>query len=124
MYRLTLRSLAGATFDDWTDGFNQPQFCATGAGTLTSADISAAENGAATSACFVKPPNVVSISYGDDEQDLTPAQALRMCYELGKLGLMGTTVLYSAGDHGVASNAGQCADNGQSFHSYQYVGTG
>jgi len=27
-----------------------------------------------------------------------------------KLGLMGTTVLYSSGDYGVAGNAGECID--------------
>ena len=39
---------------------------------------------------------------------MTPAYARRQCIEYGKLGLMGTTVLYGSGDDGVAANNGVC----------------
>lgn len=54
------------------------------------------------------PPNVVSVSYGQDEASVTPAYAQRQCTEYGKLGMMGTTVLYSSGDDGVAGGDGEC----------------
>ncbi|KAI0775553.1 subtilisin-like protein [Trametes elegans] len=72
-------------------GFNQPESCG-----------------------IVKPPFVVSASYGQDEGSVTPAYAARQCAEYGKLGMLGTTVLYSTGDNGVAGNGGLClGDDGQ-----------
>ncbi|KAH9978682.1 subtilisin-like protein [Lactifluus volemus] len=59
---------------------------------------------------IIKPPYVVSISYGADESGITEAYAQRQCNEYGKLGMMGTTVLYSSGDNGVAGLGGQCLD--------------
>ena len=103
---------SGSLFDDWTDAFNQPQ--CPGSASFTINDFIAAAS-SPNNTCFLKPPNVVSISYGDDELDLTPAEAIQMCNELGKIGMMGTTVLYAAGDHGLLSNSGQCALNGK-FH--------
>jgi tripeptidyl-peptidase-1 len=59
------------------------------------------------------PPKVISTSYGYNEADLTPFYEKRQCEEYMKLGLMGTSVLYSSGDYGVAGNGGQCiAANG------------
>ena len=46
-------------------------------------------------------PNVLSTSYGTDEALLTPAMEDRLCNEWLKLGLQGTTVLFSSGDRGV-----------------------
>jgi tripeptidyl-peptidase I len=67
---------------------------------------------------IIKPPNVVSISYGQDEATATVAYATRQCREYGKLGMMGTTILYSSGDNGVAGNSGTCLDaNGKYFYS-------
>jgi len=57
---------------------------------------------------IIAPPKVVSLSYGQDETTATPAYARRQCNEYGKLGLMGTTVLYGSGDYGVAGNQGVC----------------
>ncbi|KII91002.1 hypothetical protein PLICRDRAFT_684337 [Plicaturopsis crispa FD-325 SS-3] len=57
---------------------------------------------------IVKPPNVVSVSYGQDESSVTAAYAQRQCAEYGKLGMLGTTVLYSSGDDGVAGGNGVC----------------
>jgi tripeptidyl-peptidase-1 len=56
----------------------------------------------------VKPANVISTSYGYNEADLTPAYTARQCAEYAKLGLMGVTVLYSSGDHGVAGGGNVC----------------
>ncbi|KAJ6624427.1 subtilisin-like protein [Mycena sp. CBHHK59/15] len=57
---------------------------------------------------IVKPPHVVSVSYGQDESTVTPAYANRQCAEYAKLGIMGTSVFYSSGDNGVAGNGGVC----------------
>lgn len=59
------------------------------------------------------PTKVISTSYSYNEHDLTPFYEMRQCNEYMKLGLMGTTFLYSSGDYGVAGNGGQCiAANG------------
>ena len=51
---------------------------------------------------------VISTSYGYNEADLTAPYEIRQCNEYMKLGLQGTTILYSSGDNGVAGNGGQC----------------
>ncbi|MCJ1484230.1 hypothetical protein MMC06_004398 [Schaereria dolodes] len=53
---------------------------------------------------------VISTSYAYNEHDLTPFYEMRQCQEYAKLGVQGTTVLYSSGDYGVAGNGGQCID--------------
>ncbi|KAG9312230.1 peptidase S8/S53 domain-containing protein [Chiua virens] len=58
----------------------------------------------------VKPANVISTSYGDNEAHLTRVYASRQCAEYGKLGLMGVTFLFSSGDTGVAGNGNRCLD--------------
>ena len=64
---------------------------------------------------------VISTSYGYNEADLTAFYEQRQCNEYMKLGLQGTTFLYSSGDNGVAGNGGQCiAANG----SYNNGGSG
>ena len=55
---------------------------------------------------------VISTSYGYNEVDLTAKYEMRQCTEYMKLGLAGTTILYSSGDYGVAGNGGQCLDPG------------
>jgi tripeptidyl-peptidase-1 len=42
--------------------------------------------------------------------NLTPAYEQRQCAEYAKLGMRGSTILYSSGDYGVAGNGGQCID--------------
>lgn len=64
----------------------------------------------AASCGIVAPPFVVSVSYGQDEASVTAAYAQRQCAEYAKLGLLGTTVLYSSGDDGVAGGGGACID--------------
>ncbi|KAL8671168.1 MAG: hypothetical protein Q9168_004321 [Polycauliona sp. 1 TL-2023] len=53
---------------------------------------------------------VISTSYGYNEADLTPAYERRQCMEYMKLGLAGTSFLFSSGDSGVAGNGRQCID--------------
>lgn len=53
---------------------------------------------------------VISTSYGYNEADLSPFYEMRQCDEYAKLGLAGSTILYSSGDYGVAGNRGQCID--------------
>ncbi len=48
---------------------------------------------------------VISTSYSYNEVDLTPAYERRQCAEYMKLGLAGTTILYSSGDYGVAGKS-------------------
>ena len=56
---------------------------------------------------------VISTSYGYNEADLTAPYEARQCNEYMKLGLQGTSFLFSSGDYGVAGNGGQCiAPNG------------
>lgn len=48
-------------------------------------------------------PNVISNSYGDDEQTVPEKYAKRVCNMIGQLGLRGISVLESAGDTGVGA---------------------
>ncbi|KIM96701.1 hypothetical protein OIDMADRAFT_94140, partial [Oidiodendron maius Zn] len=51
---------------------------------------------------------VISTSYSYSEIDLPPAYEERQCREYLKLGLMGTTFVYSSGDFGVEFDGGGC----------------
>jgi len=70
----------------------------------------------------------VSVSYGQDEASVTAKYANRQCTEYAKvssscspsyfshtnsiqLGMMGTSVLYSSGDDGVAGGNGRCLNS-------------
>ncbi|KAJ6786544.1 hypothetical protein PWT90_07545 [Aphanocladium album] len=53
-------------------------------------------------------PNVISVSYGDDEIDYSVKYLKRQCDEWMKLGMQGTSVLISSGDSGVASRNRHC----------------
>ncbi|KAK9781494.1 putative Peptidase S8/S53 domain-containing protein [Seiridium cardinale] len=58
------------------------------------------------------PTKVVSVSYGEAEQDLPKNYMYRQCDEFLKLALQGTTTLIASGDYGVASFAGDITDSG------------
>ena len=58
-----------------------------------------------------KPTNVISISYGEQEDDLPTNYQQRQCAEIAKLGLRGVTVVVASGDSGVAARA---TDDGNS----------
>ncbi|KAH9923428.1 peptidase S8/S53 domain-containing protein [Epithele typhae] len=61
--------------------------------------------------------HVVSVSYLQAEFAFGDFYATRMCTEFGKLALMGTTVIFSSGDNGVASLGGSCGgDNNTDFY--------
>lgn len=53
---------------------------------------------------------IIASSYAYNEADLTARYEVRQCTEYAKLGLAGTTVLYSSGDYGVAGNLGKCIE--------------
>ncbi|KAJ7162741.1 peptidase S8/S53 domain-containing protein [Mycena crocata] len=65
----------------------------------------------------VKPPYVISNSRADFEYRLSPFYAERQCNEFAKLGLMGVTVLFSAGNFGAAGTTrGYCLDDNGSVN--------
>ena len=55
-------------------------------------------------------PQVLSNSYGDDEQSVPYSYAKRVCSGFAQLGARGISVLFSSGDAGVGSN-GTCFSN-------------
>ena len=59
-----------------------------------------------------RPPNVLSISYGESEANFPKEYLQRQCFEFLKLGLMGVTVVVGSGDDGPASGLepGTCID--------------
>lgn len=57
-----------------------------------------------TKQCGVyRPANVISISYGEQENQLPNGYQQRQCNEFGKLGLQGITITVASGDYGVAA---------------------
>lgn len=70
-----------------------------------------------------KPTNVISISYGEQEDDLPTNYQQRQCSEMMKLGMRGVTIVLASGDSGVAArstddnNADGClGPNGKVFN--------
>lgn len=59
-----------------------------------------------------KPTKVITASYGQAEADLPANYVRRQCNEFMKLGLQGVSILFSSGDYGVASFAGDGNANG------------
>ncbi|EGP87472.1 unnamed protein product [Zymoseptoria tritici ST99CH_1A5] len=59
-----------------------------------------------------KPTNVISISYGGQENDLPASYQQRQCSEFMKLGMQGVSVLVASGDSGVAGPAGDNSTHG------------
>jgi len=59
-----------------------------------------------------KPTNVMSISYGEQEQDLPEYYQRRQCNEFMKLGLQGVSIFVASGDSGVAGIPGDGSPNG------------
>ncbi|KAJ7210567.1 subtilisin-like protein [Mycena pura] len=52
-------------------------------------------------------PPVMTTSYGENEGDLTPALAIKLCNAYMALGARGTSVLFASGDGGVEGGHGQ-----------------
>ncbi|KAL7953341.1 peptidase S8/S53 domain-containing protein [Trichoderma compactum] len=51
-----------------------------------------------------KIPQVITNSYGDEEQTVPKAYAVRVCNQIGLLGLRGISILESSGDEGVGAS--------------------
>ncbi|KAL0565190.1 hypothetical protein V5O48_016840, partial [Marasmius crinis-equi] len=106
----------GAGFDNWLDAVNG-SFCTFEGGDDPTQDgiypdpLPGGFKGPETCG-IIAPPNVVSISYSQNENTLTARSAMRQCMEYGKLRLMSTTVFYSSGDDGVAGNGNLCMNVG------------
>ncbi|KAF2767739.1 putative alkaline serine protease AorO, partial [Teratosphaeria nubilosa] len=69
-----------------------------------------------------KPTHVISISYGEQEDDLPTNYQQRQCSEMMKLGMQGVSIILASGDSGVAArstddgNADGCLGNGEVFN--------
>ncbi|TFK74740.1 subtilisin-like protein [Pluteus cervinus] len=104
----------GAGFDNWLDAVDG-SFCTFEGGDDPTQDgiyPDTQPGGYKGQSCgIIAPPHVVSISYGQDESTVTAAFANRQCTEYAKLGMMGSSILYSSGDSGVAGNGGVCLDS-------------
>ncbi|KAF8964244.1 Pro-kumamolisin, activation domain-containing protein [Flammula alnicola] len=105
----------GAGFDNWLDAVDG-SFCTFEGGDDPTQDgiyPDTAKGGfkGPESCGIIAPPFVVSVSYGQDEASVTAAFANRQCTEYAKLGMLGTTVLYSSGDDGVAGGGGVCLNS-------------
>ncbi|OCL15233.1 subtilisin-like protein [Glonium stellatum] len=55
-------------------------------------------------------PQVISTSYGDDEQSIPQSYADRVCKQFAQVGARGTSLLFSSGDRGVGA-PGTCLSN-------------
>ncbi|KAF8817102.1 subtilisin-like protein [Phlegmacium glaucopus] len=102
----------GAGFDNWLDAVDG-SFCTFEGGDNPTQDGIYPDTQPGgfkgpESCGIVAPPFVVSVSYGQDEATVTAAFANRQCTEYAKLGMLGTSVLYSSGDDGVAGGGGAC----------------
>ncbi|KAG9246746.1 peptidase S8/S53 domain-containing protein [Calycina marina] len=102
----------GASFNNFLDAIDA-SYCTSDGGDDATEDgiypdtASGGYKGAANCGTLAA-ASVISTSYGYNEADLTAAYETRQCNEYMKLGLAGTTFVYSSGDYGVAGNGGQC----------------
>ncbi|TLD31936.1 putative aspartic-type endopeptidase [Venturia nashicola] len=63
-------------------------------------------------------PNVVSTSYGDDEQTMSPEYAKSVCDAFAQLGAKGVSLLFSSGDNGVGNNGACVSNNGTNAKTF------
>lgn len=63
-------------------------------------------------------PNVVSTSYGDDEQTVSPQYAKSVCDAFAQLGAKGVSLLFSSGDNGVGNNDACISNNGTNARTF------
>ncbi|TAQ90941.1 hypothetical protein B7494_g700 [Chlorociboria aeruginascens] len=67
-------------------------------------------------------PNVISVSYGEQEDDLPLTYQQRQCSEMMKLGMQGVSIVFASGDSGVAArstdanNTDGCLGAGEVFN--------
>jgi tripeptidyl-peptidase-1 len=57
-------------------------------------------------------PNIISTSYGDDEQTVPFSYARKVCTQFAALGLQGISLFFAAGDSGVGEDPYCYSDNG------------
>ncbi|KAI0126324.1 peptidase S8/S53 domain-containing protein [Xylariales sp. AK1849] len=108
--------ILGASFNDFLDAIDA-SYCTYDGGDDPANDISYPDNSTAPGAYHGakecgdhSAAKVISTSYDYDETDLSSFYEQRQCNEYLKLGLLGTTILYSSGASGVAGNGGACID--------------
>ena len=56
-------------------------------------------------------PQVISTSYGDDEQTVPRGYAQKVCKQFAQLGARGVSLLFASGDSGVGPNGAKCVTN-------------
>ncbi|KAH8895210.1 putative alkaline serine protease AorO [Thozetella sp. PMI_491] len=98
--------------DQWLDAIDG-SFCTYEGGDPTSVDGTTPNEMCGT----FTPTHVISISYGLTEADWPTSYLQRQCDEFMKLGLQGTSIVFSSGDGGVAGgHGGDCQGNGNIFN--------
>lgn len=63
-------------------------------------------------------PQVISTSYGDDEQTVPLSYATSVCNGFAQLGARGVTLLFSSGDNGVGAKADCFTNDGKNTSSF------
>ena len=64
-------------------------------------------------------PQVISTSYGDDEQTVSKAYAVQVCNQFAQFGARGVSLLFSSGDEGVGAD-GYCYSN-DGLGTYEFL---
>ncbi|TFK38001.1 peptidase S8/S53 domain-containing protein [Crucibulum laeve] len=111
---------AFASFNEWLDAVDG-SYCTSGGGDDLTYDPLIPDpfpGGLKEHSCgTAKPPNVASNSQADNEYRFSQFYLQRQCNEFAKLGLMGVTVIYSAGNTGTAAaQGGYCLDDNGSMN--------
>ncbi|KAJ7635881.1 peptidase S8/S53 domain-containing protein [Mycena rosella] len=109
------------SFNEWLDAVDGAYCTSDGGDDLAFdpqfPDPTVPGGGQAHSCGSTPPPRVISNSRADFEYRLSPFYAARQCAEFAKLGLMGVTVLFSAGNFGAAGTTrGYCLDDNGSVN--------
>lgn len=104
--------IEGASFGNFLDAIDA-SYCKSGGGDdpyndATYPDTTAGGYKGPEACGTITPASVISTSYGYNEADLPAAYKIRQCNEYMKLGLAGTTFIFSSGDYGVAGSNGAC----------------
>lgn len=63
-------------------------------------------------------PQVISTSYGDDEQSVPQSYALRVCQQFAQLGARGVSLLFASGDDGVGTNQTCFSNDGKNMSMF------
>ncbi|KAH8797933.1 peptidase S8/S53 domain-containing protein [Xylogone sp. PMI_703] len=103
LYQIGVGENGDASFNTWLDAVDG-SYCTSGGGDNPEFDPAYRRESCGTFA----PAAVFSVSYGSDEAIFPASYLQRQCNEYMKLGLAGSTILYSSGDAGVAGQLGQC----------------